>query len=520
MSSPVKSTVGAIPISFTYQSHQSIIDHKTTLSTISGADQSFKRQCFSSLERLRLAQRSLSSETPVTPTSLSGSPSVTKTSTKPSRPALRGRNSSYFKASPRRLVGKTGTPSDRFSFEDAQWYQRLPDKVRQKHFTKDEQRELAGRRSSWILDAADESVLRAGRQRIHSVPTVGTSYSYSSSESSVHTLEDEQPIDSAVDMDESILDTFRWMNDDDDLDLTLDDYHSHLATSTEPASRRSSRRPSFRRSISLTALPHVEPHRPLSGEANVCVPPLPAISPRNSSQRGSSRSRTRHHDIAPTQPLRVTDQPAKHYQDPEARLKLRVYLASPSKFDEALEFGFPSLESSDNLPEPRRPSISRNHYTEPILSTFYDSENHSFLDSLDSDSDDPESLPEMSIPNTPSDAMFFRNTHRLPTSKPTSSDIERPFWRSPERLNVKPVDHQQAQHQPYVVVGCNREMTLRMTLTRPDLRASDNLLYGTGDNDPLALEQLPLPSTRDDIWDQSKETGGTMKSFWKKFSKR
>ncbi|KAL8630227.1 hypothetical protein Q9189_004069 [Teloschistes chrysophthalmus] len=416
-------------------------------------------------------------EIPVTPISFSGSPSVPRTSTKPSRPALRGRNSSYFKASPRRLVGKAGTPSSRFSFEDAQWYQRLPDKVRQKHFTKDEQRELAGLRSSWILDAADESVLRAGRQRIHSVPTLGTSYSYSSSGSSVHTLEDERPIDSAVDMDESFFDGFRWMNDDDDLDLTLDDYHSHLAASTEPASRRTSRRPSFQRSFSLTALPHVELHRPQSREAN-------------------------------------------HYQDPEARLKLRVYLASPSKFDEALEFGFPSLESSENLPEHRRPSISRNHHTEPVLPTFYDSENHSFLDSLDSDSDDPESLPEMSIPNTPSDGMFFRNPHRLPTSKPPSSDLDRPFWKLPGRLNVKPVDQQQGQHQPYVVSGCNREMTLRMTLTRPDLRASDELLYGTGDNDPLALEQLPLPSTRDDIWEQHKEPGGAMKNFWKKFSKR
>ncbi|KAL9579562.1 MAG: hypothetical protein Q9212_005039 [Teloschistes hypoglaucus] len=460
-------------------------------------------------------------EIPVTPTSFSGSPSVPRTSTKPSRPALRGRNSSYFKASPRRFVGKTGTPSSRFSFEDAQWYQRLPDKVQQKHFTKDEQRELAGRRSSWILDAADESVLRAGRQRIHSVPTLGTSYSYSSSASSVHTLEDERPIDSAVDMDESFFDGFRWMNDDDDLDLTLDDYHSHLAASTEPACRRTSRRPSFQRSFSLTALPHVEVHRPLSREANVRVPPLPEISPRTSSQRGSSRSRTRHHDIAPTQPLRITDQPAKHYQDPEARLKLRVYLASPSKFDEALEFGFPSLESSDNFPEHGRPSISRNHYTEPILPTFYDSENHSFLDSFDSDSDDRESLPEISIPNTPPDGMFFRNPHRLPTPKPPSSDLERPFWKLPGRLNVKPVDPQYGQHhQPYVVPGCNREMTLRMTLTRPDLRASDELLYGTGDNDPLALEQLPLPSTRDDIWEQPKETGGTMKNFWKKLSKR
>ena len=41
------------------------------------------------------------------------------------------------------------------------------------------------------------------------------------------------------------------------------------------------------------------------------------------------------------------DSEATYYQDPEARLKLRVYLASPQKFDEAVEFGFPSQAEVD-----------------------------------------------------------------------------------------------------------------------------------------------------------------------------
>ncbi|KAI4175258.1 MAG: hypothetical protein LQ343_001794 [Gyalolechia ehrenbergii] len=419
---------------------------------------------------------------------------------------------------------KAASPTDRFSFEDAQWFQSLPDKVQKKHFTTEEQRALARHRESLILDAADEVLLRAGRERIGSVPTVPTvRTSYSSSSASVHTMEDEQQLNSAVDMDESILNSFRWMDEDDELDLSLDDYHSHLANSAEPASRHSSRRPSFRKTLSLTGLPHEESHRSLSadrGPRTTSSTPLPRVSPRTSFHRDGPRSRTGH--AAPTyeqMPLTTTDQPTKYYQDPEARLKLRVYLASPSKFDEALEFGFPSLESTDQLPHPSCPSISRTYHTEPAPQTFYDSENPSFLDGFDSETDDAESLPEMDAPHTPSDATFLRNTHRLPISNPPSSDVDRPLSKAGGRSSVKQVD-QHHHHQPYVVSACNREMTLRMTLTRSDLRANEDLLYGHCDKDPLALEHLPPMAEGSDMWDQGKESEGAVKKFWRKVSRR
>lgn len=418
---------------------------------------------------------------------------------------------------------KASAPSDCFSFEDAQWFQSLPDKVQKKHFTTEEQRALARHRESLILDAADEVILRAGRQRFRSVPTVQTSY-LSSSASSVHTLddEDEPRIDSAVDMDESILNSFRWMDDDDDLDLTLDDYHTHLANTTEPASQHSSRRPSFRRTTSLTGMPPEESHRPSSAERDPrTISSTPRASPRTSYHTDLPQSTPDHHDttISKQAPFRPTDASTKYYQDPEAHLKLRVYLASASKFDEALEFGFPSLESTDQLPQPRRPSLSRQHRTEPAPQTFYDSENPSFLDGSDCDSDDAESLPEMDIPHTPSDAVFFHNIHRLPISKPSSSDQDRPFAVPSGRIHPK--QREQPRHQqPYIVSGCNREMTLRMTLTRPELRASDDLLYGHTDHDPLALEHLPTTAAGHDIWDQENENGGAVKKFWRRVNRR
>ncbi|KAL8868947.1 MAG: hypothetical protein Q9174_004642 [Haloplaca sp. 1 TL-2023] len=325
-------------------------------------------------------------------------------------------------------------------------------------------------------------------------------------------------------MDESILESFRWMDDDDELDLTLDDYHTHLTSSTEPTSRHTSRRPSFRRTLSLTALPQVDAPSPTAVERDYHSIPLPMAAPQESRRRDRSESRGRQSDSAPSRQMAVrpTDPSTRYYQDPEARLKLRVYLASPSKFDEALEFGFPSLESTEQLPQPKTSADPRSRRVEPEPEpeTFYDSENPSFLDSFDSDSDDADSLPEMDTPNTPSDAMFFRNTHRLPTSVPASSDMDRPFPKDSVRTVVKPVEPRQHAHQPYVVAGCNREMTLRMTLTRPELRASEDLLYGSGDNDPLALEHLPVTAGKPDIWDQGKENGGTVRSLWRRLSKR
>ncbi|KAI4235557.1 MAG: hypothetical protein L6R40_006419 [Gallowayella cf. fulva] len=323
-------------------------------------------------------------------------------------------------------------------------------------------------------------------------------------------------------MDDSILDSFRWMDDDDDLDLTLDDYHSHLISSAEPASPHHSRRPSFRRSPSCTGLPQGDTPLTAFIESTARSTAERPASPQDPRCRDNSPSRTGNREVpAATQSTaKSTDPSTKHYQDPEARLKLRVYLASPSKFDEALEFGFPSLESTEHLPQPRRPSLSRTYNTEPAPRTFYDSESPSFLDHFDSDSDDAESLPEMDTPNTPSDAMFFRNTHRLPGSKSTSSDVDRPSSKLAPKLNFKTSEALQSHRQPYVVTGCSREMTLRMTLTRPDLRASEDLLYGSGDNDPLALEHLPSPVAGNDIWDQRKDGGGTVRKLWRRVSGR
>lgn len=61
-------------------------------------------------------------------------------------------------------------------------------------------------------------------------------------------------------------------------------------------------------------------------------------------------------------------------------------------------------------------------------------------------------------------------------------------------------------------------MTLRMTLTRPDLRKDDPPLYKI-DSDPLALQDLPPINDSSDIW-ESQPKGGIVKKLWHKMSRK
>ena len=133
------------------------------------------------------------------------------------------------------------------------------------------------------------------------------------------------------------------------------------------------------------------------------------------------------------------DPAAAHYQDPGTRTTLREYIASPQKFDEALEYGFPSalgdVEKNDRsgLKEGQR--------------TFLDDDKSSTHSTV-SDSDSPKTPPILETP--------------------------RPV--QPLRACTDPVMSAQARCLPTSINP--REMTLRMTLTRSDLRAHEDQIYG------------------------------------------
>lgn len=377
---------------------------------------------------------------------------------------------------------------------------RLPEKVQRKHFSREEQLLLSSHFESVIPDAADDILYKLHQQQNQSVPTLSTSVD--SIKSSAISVDEDFVIDSRSEMEDSTADGFRWMEDDDELDLSLEDYHAHIVPNTDSFEKSASRRPSFRRSLSLTHLPFSSartsvkaPHPPKPIEP---PPILPMLSHQLSNRRSESKDSSLRSALERSVPSST-----KHYQDPEARLKLRVYLASPQKFDEALEFGFPSLEDREIIPS-RRPSLSK-HHTDSVLHTFLNDDNISIFDTYD----DKTSVFEVgSTENSP--ITFLRNPDRLSRSKLSSTDINASYFQPGASTRMS---------EPYAhVLAGSREMTLRMTLTRPDLRATEEPLYAT-DDDPLALEHLPIVTNMGDIWDQHPKEG-MVKKLWHKMSRK
>lgn len=284
-------------------------------------------------------------------------------------------------------------------------------------------------------------------------------------------------------------------------------YLDPMSPLTSPPSRAS-----YRRTLSLT---HIPLRRPASSSS---FSPEPA-SPRGIThwhQRSHSQSvsgrRTSHTPQAP-----VFDPEATHYRDAETRKKLQ-FLASPQKFDEAVEFGFPATSGNDATPPHfQLPPIStdaRNFSRD--MQTFLKDDRVSFLYDREDDNrgleSDSESVADFESPVTPSSVgVSFRYHGRKQSSNFSSIDS-----------NGVPLIHS-------VPGRLNREMTLRMTLTRPDLRADEEQLYGWQGqknikDDPFALEDLPLSDdmngTKGPFYVKPKPHGNLVTRLFKRASKK
>ncbi|PMD41535.1 hypothetical protein L207DRAFT_426513 [Hyaloscypha variabilis F] len=383
-----------------------------------------RRKYFSTLERLRFAERSRT-------TALSELP--IQSHRKSSLADRRGINVALIE--PRRKLSTSRrlrnlSRQQSVSSNEASWFLTLPEKIKKKQFTREEQVVLAARlRESVILDAADEAIYKASRR---------------------------------------------------------------ASRNLTPLSFSSPRSPQFE-------------HTPTNHNRQKSRA-LSLISPKHGAHESVSS----------------IDPNAKHYQDPEARLKLRVYLASPQKFDEAIEFGFPSINGVTDGDKENKPP---KRFSKDLASAKKSSSTEkSFLaDDNASLFEDDVSMNEPDSPITPLYTESRSQSQALVTpvtrGSKTSSDYT--------HLGItKPTLVKQPESYAQAMAG-NREMTLRMTLTRPDLRADESAIYGWQATKSPLREASPTieedekfavkgPLGGNDGWGPIDKEDGVVKRFWNK----
>jgi len=256
----------------------------------------------------------------------------------------------------------------------------------------------------------------------------------------------------------SIYDSFRWLEDDEELDLRLylDDYHANLRS--EIPLNDKGRRPSFRRHMSVSRspfgqLPNLTIKVPTRGPsarsptndviASAALPSAYVSSSRKQQTLSVSMSK----DAPSSYHSFLFEGPAAHYHDPDARLKLRAFITSPQKFDEAIALGFPATDAFAPRSNLDNRSGSRcQRRDEDDLQTFL-VDDRSSIYSDDGSDGDPD----------------------FPLTPVIGEDLSKPIvmFSRPARTTPEPM-----------VTDPAREMTLRMTLTRPDLRADEHQMYG------------------------------------------
>ena len=471
-----------------------------------------RRKYFSSLERLRIAEEHALHE-------LQGEH---KSQPRPSRAKSTAHRRQLsilpLASSRRRLARAESLRHDHYVAQaDASFFLSLPPKVQRSAFSREEQTILVGRcdvasshgsplpsSHSQLLHHAEQQRLRDFRfgfahdQDHHSatsLPLRGRSLRRKSSVSSADISPTRaSPYGQAQELEADSESTLLYL-----------DPMSPLAT---PPSRAN-----YRRTLSLT---HIPLRRPTSSSS---FSPEP-LSPRGIThwhQRSHSQSasgrRSSHTPQAP-----VFDPEATHYRDAETRKKLQ-FLASPQKFDEAVEFGFPSTSVNDlTPPHYQLPPIStdaRNFSRD--MQTFLKDDRISFLEDHDDENrgleSDSESVADFESPVTPSSVGVSFRYHGRKQSSNFSSSMD---------SNGVPLIHP-------VTGRFNREMTLRMTLTRPDLRADEEQLYGwqgqkNTKDDPFALEDLPLSDdmngTKGPFYVKPKPHGNLVSRLFKRASKK
>ncbi|KAL9945523.1 hypothetical protein D7B24_009010 [Verticillium nonalfalfae] len=470
-----------------------------------------QRKYFSSLERLRFAQLppTNTSQPSFAVVSAPTRHTDTETSTSFTTTDLDSVTLSSLKKRRRRasriVSEQAASRLTRRSSRRPSFYATLPDKIKRQHLTSEEQIVVARlRRHNIKLTSPNDTVRRSGR-RASNVAIPESLYSPTLVPPRPQTMETHESrpwMPEAVQKgSDSFYDSFRWLEEDDELDLRLhlDDYHANLRQELPPPTK--SRRPSFRRHLSITKVPFgrssISSGRP--GTTHATTPTSPAYPPSSSPLANPTvhvRRKSRALSLispkqSPKDATTGSDPAAAHYQDPEARQKLKLYLASPLKFDEAVQYGFPSTEGAVKEMKTSEDDVIVPKMQEKPRTFLADDKSSIYSDEM--------SAAETDSPKTPH---AFEKPAVRPLRVPIDSE-------GPD----KPVD------EGSVGAPSSREMTLRMTLTRPDLRANEDQIYGWQHKGPMASRKSTSNALRDEFDPVScAREGNSKESFERQFA--
>ncbi|RMZ90325.1 hypothetical protein DV736_g2451, partial [Chaetothyriales sp. CBS 134916] len=473
-----------------------------------------RRKFFSSLERLRLEKDGCA---------------PCSTASCPRRPSIVGARATSvltevlaLSSTFRPALHKRGlTPADRQQNHDtAAWFASLPPAVRRKQFSREEQLIFASGRHCILVDAADEVVdrrrhnhrpfasrtghfdCRTSRRRLQDdhfyfcfdssdagsdeydsldeeAGSCRSSSCYSRYLDDIDDIDDIETVAWSVNsmdtMADYSIDSFCFLEDEPELDLKLDDYHqaiqettaSQTSTSTSiwpqrSAVRKLSLSSMTLRKSSLSSQTMALSNRSYTSSMLLKGPPSPTYGPRSVGPM---------HQVRPS--TASIERQATFYQDPAARMQLRLYLASPSKFDEAVEFGFPSLQDAPGA-----------RVSSPVPSEATGVQ----------DADEAKAT-------TPEEAEF----------KPESSRLAR--RQTPSKARV--VGQSYTQWRPL-----GREMTMHMTLTRPDLRSPEEMERLGVNARPIERAVLPPCDMGASAWEPQPHEWSRMRKMWNKLRAR
>lgn len=449
-------------------------------------DQESRKKYFSPSERLRITQQSRNSSHKSI-RSRKGTPDPCHISTLPDnwkpnsdKKAKQSMTSSLLRSRRRHSRPNIEQQQSTVTEDQATWFLALPDKVKRQHFSKEEQTLLADRCEAVLNKKypkqSQESKQEYCRRRLTSHFDDDSRPRRRLSAPVSRALDDEALAQiAAADAPEAVEDGEK----DNMAILSLYSRRHSVATTREDATPPPVVLPaqikSFRRSFALRPLPLPAPK----------LAPLPSPGFFNDKEQYKpTKLRRRAMEQSVTPPELSPN--ALHYKDPEMRKTLRA-MSSPELFDEALEYGFPPPPTGHTRTMTRNSKFSAN-------TSEYD-RSSSFTSSSTAETKD---VPFGAGPSTPPVSATF------PEPAVATNDTEP---EASQHLKF-PQQHRRAHTTGDVPShtrtssAANREMTLRMTLTRPILRSAETDVCALGKeslpapgiqaHDPLALESITV----------------------------